>query len=243
MHGIRWIGILVAALMGMACSPGSKTVGRAGLAESGGATSPIENYKEQRMREAMRGLDYSSGRVTLTAEAAEVARPGTEADGARLAAEAEAIFLTNDFPAAIAAYTKAVITYPRRAQTYLGLASALLPKGRFDEAEAAIRTALELEPRSPEARIALARLIEMRGENAPTIAAWKDVLAVDPRNAEAHARLAIATYYSGDSRGALEHVQACERLGGTLPAQFKDLIMQELSGLRTGADPTKEGAR
>lgn len=192
------------------------------------SASPVENYKDERMRDAMRGLDYSSGRVTLTADAAQIAQRGTREEAARLAAAAATVFKTNDLPAAIAAYSKAVIVDPTRAETYLGLSAALLPKGREKEAESSIRTAILLAPTSIDARVALARLIDMRGESATTIAAWYEVLALDPKVAEAHGRLAIALYYQGKKEEAQRHVRKCEALGGSVPSQFKDLLLTEL---------------
>jgi Flp pilus assembly protein TadD len=179
------------------------------------------------MRDAMRGLSYDRGMVTLTAEAGQIAQRGTLEEAARLAAEAEKVFETNDFPAAIAAYTKAVIVAPQRSETYLGLGRALLPKGRTVEAEAAFRTALGLNPKSLETKIEIARLVDSRGESDATIAAWKNVLSQNSNVAEAHGRLAIATYYKGDAVGAWRHISACERLGGSVPAQFKDLVRSE----------------
>ena len=229
MHRVGWIAPLVVGALLAGCSSDLSTL-EAG--SGGGSASPVENYKEQRMRDAMRGLSYDRGMVSLTAEAGQIAQRGTLEEGARLAAEAAKVFETNDFPAAIAAYTKAVIVAPQRAETYLGLGRALLPKGRTVEAEAAFRTALGLNPKSLETKIEIARLVDSRGESEATIAAWKNVLSQDPKVAEAHSRLAVATYYKGDAAGAWRHISACERLGGSVPAQFKDLVRSE-SGATT----------
>jgi tetratricopeptide (TPR) repeat protein len=184
------------------------------------------------MREALRGLSFDRGVVTLTAESGQIGRRGTLDEGARLAAEAERIFQTNDFPAAVAAYAKSVIVAPSRSESYLGLGNALAPAGYVTEAEAAFRTALGLDPKSLAAKTAIARLVDSRGDAAATIAAWKSVLAQDPKSAEAHGRIAIATYYQGDVAGAWRHIAACERLGGSVPAQFKDLVRSEVSSAR-----------
>ncbi|MCW5937215.1 MAG: tetratricopeptide repeat protein [Fimbriimonadaceae bacterium] len=224
MNWIRWTAAAAAAAALAGCflrtNLGSEETG-------GGGASPIENYKEARMRDALRGLDFSTGKVTLTAEAAKIAPRGSLADGARLAAEADRVFETNDFPAAIEAYKKAVIVAPGRAETYLGLAQALVPKGRSAEAEAAVRTAVSLSPKNLDARLAWARLVDAKGDAEATVAAWSALLAVDGTIAEAHDRLAIATYYRGDAHGALKHIEACERLGGAVPAHFKDLVRSE----------------
>lgn len=198
------------------------------IAAATASASPIENYKDQRMRDAMRGLDYSTGRVTLSLDSAQVARCGTREEATRLAAEAAADYETNDLPAAIAAYTKAVIVDPTRAETYVGLSQALLPKGRGQEAEAALRTAIALDSRFVDARVALARVIDMRGESAPTISAWNEVLTLDSKHSEAHGRIAIAHYYGGNRAAALRHLRECEDLGGSVPSQFKDMLLTEL---------------
>ncbi len=223
MRHFHWVALAAASAILAGCQSHVETTPM-GTASA----SPVENYKEQRMREAMRGLDYSTGLVKLNADSAQIARRGTREDAARLAAEAKATFETNDFPAAIAAYTKAVIVDPTRAETYLGLSAALLPKGREKEAEAAIRTAILLAPKSIDARVALARLIDMRGESATTIAAWYEVLALDPKVAEAHGRLAIGLYYKGNQEEAQRHLHECEELGGSVPSQFKDMLLTEL---------------
>ena len=223
MRLLHWVAFAAASAILAGCQSGVETTPM-GTASA----SPVENYKDQRMREAMRGLDYSSGRVTLTAEAKQIAQRGTREEAARLAAEAKATFETNDFPAAIAAYTRAVIVDPTWAETYLGLSSALVAKGRENEAEAAIRTAILLAPQAVDARVALARLIDMRGNSSTTIAAWYEVLALSSKVAEPHGRIAIALYYQGNRQEAQHHVRECERLGGNVPVQFKDLLLTEL---------------
>ena len=229
MTWIRCSGALAVLALAWGCSGGTGPVTKEG---TGGGASPVVSYKGKRMREAMRGLSYETGRVTLTAEAGQIAKTGTAQDAARIAAEADRVFQTNDWPAAIALYTKAVIVAPDRAATYLGLAQALRPKGRDAEAEAAVRTAIDLDPKNLEARLSLARVVDSRGESDPTIAAWKAVLALDSRQAEAHGRIAIATYYKGDARGALRAIEECERLGGQVPPQFKDMVRSEVGSTR-----------
>lgn len=224
---MRWINtscLFAAAMMMVGCA--SEVVNTP--TESASA-NPVENYKDQRMREAMRGLDYSSGRVVLTREAAQIAQRGTTAQAVKLAQEADRLFDKNDFPVTIAAYTKAVIVDPTRAETYLGLSQALLGKGKEAEAQAAIRTALDLDPQNLAAYVLLARVIDRKGESNPTIAAWNDVLAINPKHGEAHARIAIATYYLGDTVGALSHIQTAERNGGEVPAHFKSMVVAEVA--------------
>lgn len=193
------------------------------------SANPVENYKDQRMREAMRGLDYSSGRVVLTREAATIASRGTTAEAAKLDREADQLFDKNDFPVTIAAYTKAVIVDPTRAETYLGLSQALLGKGKESEAQAALRTALDLEPNNLQAHVLLARTIDRKGVSEPTIDAWNEVLAIDAKHGEAHARIAIATYYQGDAVGSLRHIESAEKNGGEVPAHFKSMVVAEVA--------------
>jgi tetratricopeptide (TPR) repeat protein len=229
MTWIRWSGVLAVLALALGCTGGPGPVADDG---AGGGASPVENYKEQRMRDAMRGLSYDTGRVTLTSESGKVAQRGTAQDAARIAAEADRVFQTNDWPAAIGLYTKAVIVAPDRAATYLGLAQALRPKGRDAEAEAALRTAIDLDPKNLSAHVALARVVDSRGESQATVAAWRQVSALDSRNSEAHARIAVATYYMGDARGAWRAIGECERLGGEVPSQFKDMVRSEVGSTR-----------
>lgn len=224
---MRWIQItsLMAAavvMVGCANEVATPSVGT-------GPGNPVENYKDQRMREAMRGLDYRSGRVVLSREADQVARRGTPTEGLRLAKDADNLFSSNDFPVVIAAYTKAIIVDPTRAETYLGLSQALLAKGRDAEAMAAIRTAIDLQPSSVLAHVRLAQVIERKGESESTIEAWNQVLALDAKHGEAYARIAIATYYQGDAVGSLRFIETAEKNGGEVPSHFKSMVVAEVA--------------
>lgn len=221
----QWRGLLAASVVLGGC--GTASIPTETQSGGGVAANPIENYKDQRMREAMRGLTYADGRVTLSSEAGQISGRGTHAKAAEQAALGRQVLETNDFPAAIAALTKAVIIAPERAESYLDLSRALLAKGRDREAEAAIRTAIELAPGNIDGHVALARLIDRSGKSAEAIAAWKDVLVLDETYAEAHGRISIASYYLGDKGAARLHIRECERLGGQVPTQFKDLLITE----------------
>lgn len=221
----QWTGLLTASVVLGGC--GTASIPSETQSVGGAAANPIENYKDQRMREAMRGLTYADGRVTLSSEAGQISGRGTLAEAAEQAVLGRQILDTNDFPAAIAALTKAVIIAPQRAESYLDLSQALLAKGRDQEAEAAIRTSIDLAPSNIDAHVALARLVDRSGKSAEAIAAWKDVLVLDETFAEAHGRISIASYYQGDKVAARLHLRECERLGGQVPSQFKDLLITE----------------
>lgn len=213
--------VLALALGG--CAPDSK-VAPAGPA---GGASPIENYKQARLREAMKGLNYSTGLVRVDPD--QVAKRGTEAQASAERSRAESqLTEVNDSIEAIRAWTKAVILNPDNAAGYVGLGRALITKGRIDEAQAAYKTSLGIDPKNADTHMRLGNLYEMQNRMDDAMASWKESLKLNPRNAEAHSRLAVQSYFHNQFIEAWGHVQSAERLGGEVPAQLRAMLAEKM---------------
>lgn len=192
--------------------------------------NPIQQYKQQRMADAMRGLDYETGRVVIDQKiAAEIARPGTVEEAIVEARRGEELLTTNHFEESISAFTRAVIIASDAPEMYKGLAGALVLKGRMKEAEAALRTAIDLDTDYIDARFDLAHLLQLQGRIEEAIDAWYEVLAADADHAHAHYRLALAQYYANHYADSWTHVHRAEDLGLNMPPQFRPLLEGKMS--------------
>lgn len=219
----------------------SKVTRKQPAATSTGAAggNPIENYRQELLRRAMRGLRYDSGLVEIdTKEAAQIARRGSVEQAMAEAERAEqALTDRNDSLGAIAGFTKAVIIAPQLARPYEGLGRALITKGKVQEAEAAFRTALTIDPNLVEAHFNLGHVLQMQGRLEEAISAWHEVLKRKPGDGETHSRLAIAYYYLNDYLNAWRHVHAAEASNHAVPPQFRELLAARM------AEPPRETER
>ena len=191
-------------------------------------TSP-EDYRRGRLREAMRGLGYDTGRVVVDEQfAATIAERGD-----RLAARAafnrgESLLAENDFIGAVAALTRAVVITPDQPAFYAALGWALVGKGLDTEAEATFRTGLDLEPDSVALRFRLADVLQRQGRLDDARNAFERVLELDPTHGDAHGRLAVLRYYAGDTVAAWSHVGAAAAAGYPVPPQLFSLLNGEI---------------
>jgi tetratricopeptide (TPR) repeat protein len=194
-----------------------------------GPVHPIENYKQERLAQAMRGLRYDSGRVEI--DAAEAAKVVTGHDaGAAAAKNAEG----NDFlnsglvVESIGAHTSAVLLDPDNAEYYSDLGVALTRKGLMDEALAAYRSSLDRNPANVETHVRLAKALQSWKQPVEAIQVWQHVLTLNPDSADVHSRLARLMYFEGRYAEAWEHVHAAEALGGSVPPQFRPMLAQHM---------------
>lgn len=88
-------------------------------------------------------------------------------------------FGLQDYPAAIAAYERAVAIDPRFSQPYNQLGYAYRFQERFDEAEATFRKYIELLPDDPNPYDSLAELLMKRGRFEESIAQYENALRID----------------------------------------------------------------
>jgi tetratricopeptide (TPR) repeat protein len=204
----------------------------ADAAESGELSppSPGQRFKEQRLADALRGLDYDSGRVVVDTATAE---PLPDAEVFASAGDAYQrglyfLFEKNDRVAAIGALTRAVIMDPDNPEHLTGLGQALLRKGKHDEAVAAFNTALDRAPEHFEAQRQLAWAMQMGGDYEAAKQAWLRVIDLDAGDGEAHGRLAVLEYYLEEYESAWDSVARAEALGYEMPAQFLPLLREKM---------------
>lgn len=211
----------------------STATGKQSTAPSAGGTggaSPIENYKQARLIEAMRGLKYDTGVVELDPEYAPAIAGEVEGQSYDALITAAYELLNGGLGVeAIGAFTRTVIHSPDQVAGYEGLAEALITKGRVKESRAALRTALALDDLSVSLRFKYAQNLERMGDLPGQIAAYQRVLEVAPNHTEALSRLAIAHYFAEDFAGAWKYTHDCEAAGGAVPPQFRELLASRLS--------------
>ncbi|MBU0638553.1 MAG: hypothetical protein KKB50_06785 [Planctomycetes bacterium] len=225
-----FVVLAVCALPACKSTDGNKAATIAPDRHATQTASPIEDYRHERLRQAMAGLSYDSGRVAVDEEfAATIATRGDhDAAAAEYELGEDLLLEQNDRIGAIAAFTRAVLIWPEEARFYDGLGRALLWKGKASEAIAAFRTGLDLEPQSVELHFLLADTLNRIGDAAGATAGYETVLELDPGHAAAHGRLARLCYYAGDDEGAWRHIAAAEQGGEVLPAQLPLLLKGQM---------------
>lgn len=200
-----------------------------------GAVSPIENFKQKVVIDAMRGLRYDTGRVVVDYGAGRsVEGVGDVQRAMALFAQAETLLHEQNMVLpALSTYTEAVMIAPNQSVLLNGLGVALLAKGKKAEAEAAFLTALDLDPGFVDARYNLGVLYNNFGEYDAATRSWSEVLRLDPNHAGAHERLASLNYLNGNLDAARMHARAAKQRGASLAAPLERLI--ESSGENGGA--------
>ncbi len=228
----RWLCLsALAFLCAVGCSTTSPPASTAGLApDVSGAAMPVTNYKSERWQQAIAGLSFDGGRVSIDHAAADaIAVPGAlvEAQQAYDAGLSEMEQGHREW--AVGHFRTAVLIAPYEPQMYEGLGYGLLSKGESAEALAAYRTALDLHPGRLSALVGAAKALDSASRELEALAAWQAVLAVDPEHAAAHSRLASLSYFAGEYQQALGHYQRAEALGYPVPTQLRPLIEAKLN--------------
>lgn len=164
-----------------------------------GATSPIEDYRNARYLDAIRGLTFDNGFVGLAADWQQVLAERASGEDLQTILERGADrFNKNMVIEALEAYTVAVLVDPAAPAAFEGLGFALVAKGKSNEGIAAFRTALRLDPNLINARYALASAHWMKGDLQEAVENWRQLLLMVPDHVNTHERLGIALYYLGD---------------------------------------------
>jgi len=206
----------------------SQTIATAGpVSRAASEAQPPNEYKQERDRLSLLGLDFSTGRVRTNADAAarfvpELTQQFAASEYQRGIAELN----QNHKSEAIGAFRSAVIADSDNPVYYEALGNALIFKGKMNEALASFRTALDIDPSSLAARTGAARVLESGTDTEAAINAWNSVLEISPDNPRAHARLASLYYFAGQNQSALEHLNTAEELGYPVPGQLKVLILK-----------------
>ena len=182
-------------------------------------------YRAALTKKALRGLDYSSGRVVVDVDLARELTVGlAEADAQVQATEATSFLAQGKILSAIESATRMVILDSESAKSYELLGKVLLVKRKAKLAEAALRTALDIDPSSVSANNDLAFLLAVQGNATAAIEQYDRALQLDPNNGQLHGRLAIQHYYQGNRKLAEQHVAQASQLGYSSPPQFLRLL-------------------
>ena len=107
------------------------------------------------------------------------------------------------WPAAIAAYERALHFDPECADTHCNLGSVYFNQNRRALARACYERALSLAPRHLEAHLNLATLLEEDGEDRAALRHYRLALAIEPCVADTHVSLALLFERLGLARKAL----------------------------------------
>ncbi|GMU38233.1 MAG: hypothetical protein KJ057_13200 [Phycisphaerae bacterium] len=230
---LAWAPLCAALLIG--CERGGapedgKPSATATTASTASGTSPIEDYRKERMKEAMRGLRYEKGYVELDPEQAPaIAEEVRNETYEGLLSKGRTELDSGLSVEAIGTFTRAVIHSPQQAPAYEALGDALITKGRVNESQAAYTSAMGIADDSAELRFKVAQNIQRGGDLDGQIAAYGRVIELDPNHAEAHSRIAIAYYYKEEYAAAWTHTHEAERLGGVVPPQFRGMLSAKLA--------------
>lgn len=211
-------------------APDGKTMGSSRVEASGGSgLNPIQNYKQERLRNALKGLTYDGAiRVDAKAAAEIISTPSKEGS-VEAVREAQKLLEGNDYVAAIGGFTKAVLLDVENAKAYEGLAKALITKGETAKAELALKKAIELAPKEASLYHELAMLLNGRNDMVGATQLWSKALDLDPNMAVAHERLAVIEFYREAYDKAWQHVKRCEALGGEVPRQLRQMLADKMA--------------
>ncbi len=202
------------------------------------------SWRAMLTRDALRGLDYSTGRVTVDLNESRNVIAGLNAADAIEQYESGRQALDSGlFLDAIGSLTRSVILEPDNAQFLESLGSALLAKRKPILAEAAFRTVLDLDPSALVAHQQLALTLSGTGRRDESIQQYRKLLDLEPENGMAHSRLAIQLYYSGQFDQSRQHADLAEFKGYAVPPQFLALLNRDAEARdRPAANPLELNA-
>jgi tetratricopeptide (TPR) repeat protein len=112
-----------------------------------------------------------------------------------------------DYPAAVAAYRKAIEERPGDTDLKLRLGAALVTAGQVDEADGLLREVLKDRPTSAEAEHYVGRVLFARNDTAQAVQRFERAVSFDPTRPDFYLYLAWASYEQGNLSGALESVK------------------------------------
>ncbi|MGH7189000.1 MAG: tetratricopeptide repeat protein [Acetobacteraceae bacterium] len=116
-----------------------------------------------------------------------------------------------DFPAAIAAYRRAIAVDRGSAASFLDLGNCLAETGQSEAAAASIRAAIAIAPGFKEAHASLGSVLLMAGAETEAEQCYRAALAIDPAMVVAHQNLAAISAAKGWGAEARGHRDAAYR--------------------------------
>ncbi|MBV6459141.1 MAG: hypothetical protein HONBIEJF_02284 [Fimbriimonadaceae bacterium] len=224
------IAALAAGILAGCGAPDGKTMAGSGVsAAEGSGLNPIENYKQAKLKDALKGLTYD-GAVRVDQTVASTIIDGPSSEGSmRAVKEAQRFFEGNDYVAAIKGFTKAVLLDVNNVKAYEGLAKSLITKGETAKAELAFKRAVELDPKDANLHHELALIAFGRNDLNTAADLWRKALEIDGSMTVAHERLAVLEFYRDNFEKSWQHVKRCEALGGEVPAQLKSMLAEKMA--------------
>ena len=205
------------------------------------------SYRAALTKQALRGLDYGAGRVSIDKVVATEIVAGLRTDQAQtFCDDGETALRTGNAIHSIELLTKAVILNPRSAEYLESLGTTLLAKRKVEFAEAAFRSALDINPNSATTHEKLG--LTLSGSTSrfdEAIEHYTKAIEIDPENGHAYSRIAILNYYLGRPDVSRQNIALAEANGYTAPVQLRNLLNGEinLAKLNAGNFPTIDEPR
>ena len=228
--GLCWVSLGCRPSEPVASAPPPPKPEVGAVAAPSGSANPIEDYRQARYQEAIRGLAYDSGFVQRDQGWEEVLAEGAGGrDVAALLVEGESMLDQNMSVDAIRIFTRAILLDQGSVAAYQGLGHAFTGKGKTEKAIASMRTALRLDPSLVETHYQLAFAYVRADESKQAIESFGDVLELDPSHAKSHERLAMVHYFDGEYEASWKHLHAAEALGHKMPPQFQPLLEKRMA--------------
>ena len=126
---------------------------------------------------------------------------------------------TQDVPAAIEAYERALAADPGLLKARINLGCLLHEAGRLENAESIYRAAVRTRGADPVLLYDLGVLLEDMGRKREAVEAYEAALRDDPRFADCHYNLALLCRGLGRPREAIQHMAAYRRLTATADSE------------------------
>lgn len=192
-------------------------------------SSPIEGGRRAAIREALRGLLFDSGRVTIDPSGVDDLPEGENADAETLELQAVACDARGDTVDAVRWRTLAVLVEPSVVRPYERMGAQLKQLQFTVEAAACFRSALNRDDSLIESRYQLGVCEQVLGDFGAARDSWAEVVRQNPSHGEGHVRLAVVLYYLTDYARAWEHVHAAEELEANMPPQLRALLSARMA--------------
>lgn len=191
-------------------------------------------WKRQRVDEAMEGLVYDTGLVTVDESyAASIPHRGDASVSQSLQQQGHTLFFDeNRHLEALRSLSDAIIVDPTNVAAYADLGSVLVGRGELDKAQASYQSALAIDETNLDALTGMALVHQMNGDLNASNETWMRVLELDPQHGLAHARLAVGRYFEGEYASAWTHYYAAVDFGGEVPAQLPGMLSQHVADPR-----------
>ena len=221
------------------------------VSQAGNTADPIlvagNSYRGELTKQALRGLKYDSGRVTIDQPLVNELTVGLRADQAQsMGEDGKRALQSGDAIKSLELLTKAVILNANSAELLESLGTTLLAKKKLNFAEAAFRSSLDINPNSATVHHKLGLTLSgtpSRFEEA--IEHYQTSTELDPENGHAYSRIAILNYYQGRPEQSQQFVALAEANGYLVPGQFKNILNGGIAPpqLNAGGLPVVETAQ